>query len=730
MSNRLADALSPYLEQHADNPVDWYPWGPEALEYARTDDRPILLSIGYSACHWCHVMAHESFDDEEIAGKMNAWFVNIKVDREERPDLDRIYQLAHQLLSGRGGGWPLTVFLDPTDLTPFVAGTYFPPTARHGLIGFGELLERVHEAWLEQRDTLKAQNRQLQEALTMISARRTPADPGDGDGDDDPGQILLGQLDARRDRRHGGFGEAPKFPQAPMLEWLMATATRDDQAADMLGETLDAIVDNGLFDHLGGGFFRYCTDAAWEIPHFEKMLYDNAQLLPILAEGAARWNNPRWARAAVLTAEFLARDMRLPDGGLASSMDADSLPPPRLDTDTDAGPDAQADGEPADTDDSGRTPTPEEGAYYVWTPARFEACLAPERLALAKARFGLDGPANFHGDKWHLVRARSLEELTRAAGDADSVRQQLARARQELLACRQQRPAPARDDKMLAGPNALAAAGLMRAGRLQGQRDWIGLGVETANLVWQRLFQAGPGMPRPCAVWRDGRRDHPALLDDHAAMLLACLESLECRWDPDWLERAEQLAAAILDRFFDTETETLYLTPADHERLIMRPTANTDDAAPSGAGLAARGLARLGHLIASSEWLALAERIVAAARGDIQRTPMAHAGLLIAAGELEHPSPLVLIGGPERDPDAGGVGPADQWHATMARRPGLHCYRVVGDGEELPGVLAEVAGAEDARAVVCVGHHCLEPADTLARLEARLETAFNEPAER
>ena len=692
MPNRLSGALSPYLEQHAENPVDWYPWGPEALQAARTSDRPILLSIGYSACHWCHVMAHESFEDEEIAAKMNDWFISIKVDREERPDLDRIYQLAYQILSGRGGGWPLTVFLDPTDLAPFVAGTYFPPTARHGLIGFGELLERVHDAWLNQRDTLKAQNRRLHEALDMISTQRTPPDEAGGD----PEQVLLGQLDARRDRRHGGFGEAPKFPQAPMLEWLLAAADSDEQAAGMLGDTLDAIVNNGLFDHLGGGFFRYCVDAAWEIPHFEKMLYDNAQLLPLLADAAARWNNPRWAHAAALTAECLARDFRLSDGGLASSHDADSLPP-------------------ADAMDTNDQPAePEEGAHYVWTPAQFEACLSGERLELAKARYGLDGPANFEGNKWHLLSARGLDELTRDAGDADAVRAELARARLDLLACRQTRPAPARDNKMLGGANALAASGLMRAGRLQGNPDWIALGVETAARVWQRLFAAMPAS----AVWRDNRRDHPALLDDHAAVLGACLECLECHWDVEWLERAEQLAAVILDRFFDTESDALYLTPVDHERLIMRPSANTDDAMPAGAALAARALARLGHLIGSGEWLTLAARIVAGARGDMQRAPLAHAGLLLAHGELEHPRPQVLIGG--EDPAA------DEWHAALTRRPGLHCYRVTGGESGLPGYLAEVAACRDARAIVCVGTHCLEPATTRDQLEARL-VAGTEP---
>ena len=269
---------------------------------------------------------------------------------------------------------------------------------------------------------------------------------------------------------------------------------------------------------------------------------------------------------------------------------------------------------------------------------------------------------------------------------------------------------------MLAGSNALAAIGLMRTGRLLRKPEWLGLGVETAGLVWQRLFSETPAL----AVWRDGRCDHPALLDDYAAMLLACMECLECRWDSDWLERAEQLAALILDRFFDNESDTLYLTPVDHERLIMRPTANTDDAAPAGAALAARGLTRLGHLIGSAEWLALAERVVDAARGDMQRTPAAHAGMLIAARELRNPCPQVLIGGP--------AGEADDWHVRLTQRPGLHAYRVVSGENALNGLLAEVAGAGSARAVVCLGNHCLEPADGLDQLEARLADAGGERA--
>jgi len=608
MANRLRGALSPYLEQHADNPVDWWPWCPEALEAARTADHPILLSIGYSACHWCHVMAHESFDDDALAGRMNDWFVNIKVDREERPDLDRVYQLAHQLLTGHGGGWPLTVFLDPTDLMPFVAGTYFPPESRQGRVGFGELLERVHDAWLSRRDVVKAQNRQLGEALDMLS-RRTSQGPAP-----DPaalGAELLGQLEARRDCRHGGFGEAPKFPQAPLLEALLALADDDEAAAGMLGDALDAAARNGLFDQIGGGFFRYAVDAAWEIPHFEKMLVDNALLLPIFAEAAVRWQRPDWARTAELTVEFLVREMRLADGGFATSLDADSVP-------ADPSTDPSVDGATA------------EGAFYLWTRAQFDAALPPALRELGRARYGLDGPANFEQRIWHPVLARSKRELVSPGESPDALDARLEPIRSALLEARLRRPRPARDDKLLASVNALTALGLLRAARALERSDWIEIATGTLETIWQRLFAEFP----PKAAWRNGQTGGPALLDDWAALLLAIVEQLAGRPDPVWQQRAETLAEGLDERFVDTESGIAWLTPRDHEGMILRPRAAIDDAAPAGAGLAARALLRLAVLTGEPRWHALAGRIVAAAGDDCRRAPAAHATLLVAAREL------------------------------------------------------------------------------------------------
>jgi uncharacterized protein YyaL (SSP411 family) len=347
IENTLTDALSPYLLQHADQPVHWLEWNSNSLALARRLDRPILLSIGYSACHWCHVMAEESFDDPDIAAVMNAHFVNIKVDREERPDLDRIYQLAHQLLTGQAGGWPLTVFLDPETQAPFFAGTYFPPERRHGLLGLPELLERISAIWQTRRDELADQQRQLHQALKAITQ------PRDSQASSDPQELaetLLSQLASRFDARHGGFGQAPKFPQAPLLSFL-AGQVGDEQADQMLSDTLDAITRYGLRDHVGGGFFRYATDAAWEVPHFEKMLSDNALILSLLTRAAQRWPHHDYQAAATQLVDWLLREMSLEGGGFAASLDADTR-----------------DG---------------EGAFYVWTPAQVSQALSPALAELA-----------------------------------------------------------------------------------------------------------------------------------------------------------------------------------------------------------------------------------------------------------------------------------------------------------------------------------------------------------
>jgi uncharacterized protein YyaL (SSP411 family) len=682
-NNKLHGALSPYLQQHADNPVHWMEWGPEALGLARRLQRPILLSVGYSACHWCHVMAHESFSDVPVAKLMNAHFVNIKVDREERPDLDRIYQLAHQLLTGRGGGWPLTVFLDPDSQAPFFAGTYFPPKPRHGITSFPELLERIHEVWSTRREELRAQHLQVQQALKAISQPR----PGDDvDSVDALAENLVGQLAARFDKEHGGFGAAPKFPQAPALALLAEILTNpagnnptdDEQASQMLGDTLDAMARFGLRDHLGGGFFRYCVDQAWEIPHFEKMLSDNALLLGLYADAAIHWKHAGFERVCEDIVGWLKAEMTLEGGGFAASLDADN-------------PDG-------------------EGAYYVWTPKAVNQALDAGLRDLFSSRYGLDGPPNFEEKSWHLVIARSIDELTGPNLNREQARLQLDQARAKLLKVRQKRTAPGRDDKLIAGWNGLAIESLARAGRLIDRPDWMELAGQSLDAVAVRLF----GQEPPRAVWRDGRSAQLATLEDHASVLLACLELLQWRFESRWFNLARRLARRIDQQFVDDDSGAAFLTALEHEPLVTRPLAFADEATPSGAGLAVLGLSRLGHLCGNPAMLKLANMILTAAAGDMTGSPIAHATLIRAGLEVASPPTQVLIGGPEKE--------ARHWQQALGTRHALRVYRIDPDTdlEEPPELVQTVQTVVENTAFVCPGLRCLAPAFSLDELEERL----------
>ncbi|MGY6629902.1 MAG: thioredoxin domain-containing protein [Wenzhouxiangella sp.] len=674
IENRLGDALSPYLRQHADQAIAWQPWDGESLALARRLDRPILLSIGYSACHWCHVMADEAFSDAAIAEQLNRDFVCIKVDREERPDLDRIYQLAHQLLTGQGGGWPLTVFLDPDSQAPFFAGTYYPVEASSGLMGFADLLGRIQRVWVEQRDELRTQHLQVQQALKAI-AQPHPADEAlDPDSQADS---VLAQAAARFDREHGGFGQAPKFPQAPLLRLLDGLAG-DEQADQMLADSLTAMSRYGLMDQLGGGFFRYSVDAAWEIPHFEKMLSDNALLLRLYARAAKRWQRDDFKRSSELTVEWMSQVMRLDGGGYAASLDADS--------------------------DSG------EGAYYLWQRDALAEALPGDDVELARARYGLDGPANWDNQAWHLLIAREVDELTRADQPRDQIQARLDAIRQTLLDVRQQREAPRRDDKLIAAWNGLAIEALASAGRLLGRPEWQQQAADDLDAVAVRLF----GQEPPRSVWLDGRSAQVANLDDHAAVLLACLELLRYRFESRWFNLARRLARRIERHFIDDDNSTVYFTSNEAERLLARPLALADDATPSGAGLALLGLSRLGALGGDARLHRLGRLLLEATSGDIGRSPMAHASLIEAARQFHQPQTLVLIGG--EGPDA------EQWQQRLADRLDLACYRL-SPGlalEEPPARLASLAEPGPARALICLADRCLPPCSDWSDIERQL----------
>ena len=682
--NRLHEESSLYLRQHADNPVDWQPWDQTALESARESGRPILLSIGYSACHWCHVMAHESFEDEATAELMNRLFVNIKVDREERPDLDRVYQLSHQLLTGRGGGWPLTVFLDPAELVPFFAGTYFPRERRYGMPAFRDVLTAVDQWFREHGEERATQSAQLRAALESINQGEPAADSLIDERS--AAEIFRRSASAalaRFDPLHGGFGGAPRFPQAPLLEAVavLADAGAGEGLDRALRVTLERMARSGLRDHLDGGFFRYCVDDSWTIPHFEKMLYDNAMLLPLYAEGAARWNDAALASAAEGIAEWLQAVMRQASGGYAASMDAD------------------ADGE--------------EGGFHVWTGAEIDACLDNPALDLFKRAYGLDRPPNFEGRSWHLQRHANSDELCREFElTAAEVATTLTEARLKLLDRRSARVHPALDDKQLTSWNALLAGGFVRAARAMQREDWLDRAEEIFLFVRRELWRDSVLM----AVYNAGEARFSAYLDDYAWLIDALLDYLAARWEPSWLEFAVELTEALLASFEDSDNGGFFFSDEAVDVPMSRSMLYQDDATPSGNGIAVMALNRLGRLLGDTRYLAAAERCLLRGLPKLQESPLGHATLLRALHDTMHPPPKLVLAG--TDPEA--LEATKQWAATRYR---LDCYLLGAKTEGLPGMLSEFRTNRPVTAWLCRGMQCLPPVNSQEELDRLMSDA-------
>ncbi len=679
-SNRLASETSPYLRQHANNPVHWYPWGPEALALARKQCRPILLSIGYSACHWCHVMAHESFEDQATADVMNRLFINIKVDREERPDLDRIYQLAHQLLTGRAGGWPLTVVLTP-DQVPFFAGTYFPCESRPGLPAFRQLLSHIAEVLEQQPDQVQTQNEALLRALASVEESQEETDEAPNPT---AAQLARDTLAASYDHRHGGFGAAPKFPHPTTLEFLLrhwAGGARrgqpDREALEMVRRSVLAMVAGGINDQLGGGFSRYSVDQQWLIPHFEKMLYDNGPLLALCAELWGITGDQRFAGAAHATAAWVVREMQSPEGGYYASLDADS--------------------------------EGHEGRFYVWDREEVRQCLEPEEFTLVSRRYGLDRPPNFEGH-WHLFA--SVDEATVASEqgwEPERVRSTLESARHKLLQRRRARVAPARDDKVLTAWNALMIRGMATASRHLQEPAWAESARHALNFIRTRLWDG----QRLLAVYKDGTAKLPAYLDDHAYLIEALLELAQCGWVDSDLEFARALADRLLAGFEDSEAGGFHFTAVDHERLIHRPKPTFDDATPCGNAVAANSLLQLGHLLGEARYLAAAERALRWAWPQIYRTPAAHTGYLRALDEWLQPGQIIVIRG---EPDA-----IRDWQqrATTPFAPG-RLSLAIPTGAATTGLLEERKSRCGCVAYLCTGTVCSVPISERPLLEAAL----------
>lgn len=676
--NRLAEQTSPYLLQHADNPVDWYPWGPEALARARSENKPILLSIGYSACHWCHVMAHESFADPDTAELMNQLFVNIKVDREERPDLDRIYQTAHQLLTQSGGGWPLTVFLAPATQTPFFTGTYFPPQARHGMPPFRTVLRRVAEFYATRGNELAAHGSELVAAMHSL----LPApEHAPGVLPSDPQTTARTRLQQEFDREFGGSRGTPKFPQPAHVELLLRLwrATADDEQPDlqalyMATLTATRMAEGGLYDQLGGGFYRYSVDEYWMIPHFEKMLYDNGQLLATYSQLAVATGDPLFHRVTAETADWLQREMADRSGGFHAALDADC---------------------------EGR-----EGHFYVWRREQVQGLLEPQQYAVFERRYGLDRDANFEG-QWHLHCFRPMAEIAAELQlSQDAAETLLEQARATLRTVRERRVRPSRDEKILTGWNGLAVAGLAAAARTLADARHADAALAAARFLHSNCWREG----RLLAVCTNGQGHLPAYLDDHAFLAWGLLELLQSHWDDDALFWCVDLAETMLSHFEDTATGGFFFTADDHETLLLRPKSFADEATPSGNGMAARLLIRLGFLLGETRYLQAAERTLRAAWADIARYPQGHASLLMALDELSNPPTVVVIRG-ERDA-------VDQWRSELdksfdSRRLIFAIHR---NAPSLPEALAQKRALGSTTAYVCHGTRCSPPLQTMSDL--------------
>jgi uncharacterized protein len=679
--NRLADETSPYLQQHADNPVDWYPWGEAALTRARTDNKPILLSIGYSACHWCHVMAHESFEDAATAALMNELFVNIKVDREERPDLDKIYQTAQQMLTHGSGGWPLTMFLTPAEQQPFFGGTYFPKNARYGMPAFADLLQRVADYYAGHAAEILAQNSQLQLAFAAIE----PAAHSAAALHDAPLLEARAALERSFDAKHGGFTQAPKFPHPGSIERCMrhwySTAggvTPDLKALYMASLTLTRMAEGGIYDQLAGGFARYSVDAQWMIPHFEKMLYDNGQLLCEYARAARATGESLFARIAADTADWMLRDMRSPDGGFYSSLDADS--------------------------------EGHEGRFYVWSRAEVQALLSPAQFAVFAPRYGLDRPDNFEG-AWHLLAHESLEAIAeRCAAPRHQVQGLLDSSRAALLKARNLRVWPARDDKILASWNALVIKGLAIAARVLKREDLADAAAAAVDFVRRSLWRDA----RLLATYKDGRAHLPAYLDDYVFLADALLELLQTRWRDADLQFARELLEVLLTQFEDQNNGGFFFTAADHEKLIHRSKSFGDDALPSGNGVAASVLCRLGYLLGDLSYLDAAQRTLQAGWAALQQYPQAHMAMLNALDDWLSPPQVLIIRGAAADAQVWSrqIG---AWYAPQ------RMVFAIPDSADLPPGLAEKRATSRTVAYLCSGMTCSAPLTDLDSIVRQLQ---------
>ncbi|HKA32720.1 MAG TPA: thioredoxin domain-containing protein [Candidatus Binatia bacterium] len=681
-TNRLSKETSPYLQQHAHNPVDWYPWGDEALAKAKAENKPVLLSIGYSACHWCHVMEKESFENEAIAALMNEKFVNIKVDREERPDLDEIYMNAVQMLTGRGG-WPMTVFLTPEG-KPFFGGTYFPPDDRHGMPGFPKILNAVAEAYHNRKADVDQSVEQIHAAMNRL------ARVGESAKSFDPEIVVKSaeQLAQAYDPEHGGFGQAPKFPNAGVYELYLRAYRRSKQPRllDMIEHTLRSMAGGGIYDHLGGGFHRYSVDAKWLVPHFEKMLYDNALLLRIYADAYTINPDPLYKKVVEETGCYLVREMLNPDGGFYSTQDADS--------------------------------EGEEGKFFVWTEDEVNRILGEEAGAIFSRMYDVTEFGNFEEKNilHPVLTAQQVAALFKK--DAAEVERILADARKKLFAEREKRVKPFRDEKIIASWNGLALSGLAAAGKISGEPAFLDAARMTVGFVLREMRRDGMLLH----VYKDGQAKLLGYLDDYADLAAGLLDLYEATLERVYLEDAGRLAASMVREFWDEEDGGFFYTGKSHEALISRTKPAFDGSVPSGNSVAAQVLLRLYYYEGNEDYLKKAEKVLRIYYDAMEQQPFGFAHMLAAFDfYLEKPKEVVLVG---REEDAAMQDFLNAIDALYLPNKTLELLAPDAPPDKIPPLLqgkGQIGGRPTA--YVCHDYTCSPPVTDAAKLRDLLEQA-------
>ena len=690
VTNALRHETSPYLLQHTHNPVAWYPWGEAALEKARQEQKPIFLSIGYSACHWCHVMAHESFEDEAIAAILNEHFVNIKVDREERPDLDDIYMAATVAQTGRGG-WPMSVFLTP-ELEPFYCGTYFPPTDRHGLPGFPKLLRHIIKLWVEQREEVVKTARIITD---HIAEQSVGPDDAVERLDDRPLRLAGEQLRGSYDPQFGGFGGAPKFPPSASISLLLRLhLTRNEpELLEMAVDTLTRMANGGIYDQVGGGFHRYSVDEKWRVPHFEKMLYDNAQLADVYLEAYQYTRNDYFARIARETLDYVLRDLRHPEGPFYSAEDADS--------------------------------EGEEGKFYLWRKEEILDCLGPGEGDAFCREYNIKDQGNFRSpEPYHEglnIPYRAIAPNQIAEALPEFLAKMIWESREQVLArlreYREKRVRPGLDDKILCSWNGLMISALAKGAGILGEDRYREAAVSAADFILTHMRDETGGLLR---THRNGKSHLPGYLDDYAFFGLGLVDLYEATFEPQWLEAAETLVTEMCARFLDEKQQGFYFTGATHKHLIVRTRPTYDGAEPSGNSVAVQLLFRLGRLLGDQDQEALASEVLAAQHDQLCRAPMAYARMLCALHDaLQEPLEIALVG-PRHSEALWALAAVLHGQYLPWRQVAQAHAEEADSAHRFPWIPEPRPGSGEVEARVCRGYTCDRPVDDPEALRKQL----------